>query len=187
MVVQFGFYVAASSVGRALRPTFSHIVSGINPDLHQLRHYQVFRPLDNPSPPANGAAVSRLSKLAALFLVALWLPATLHCALESADVAFLTHDSHEHHHDAPTGGHDDGEEAGHAIEYTAYTASTPSLKVPPPSDSLSALFAALVGSSSVCVEPPLSPARHAPPLELRVAWQFLFRAAPPARAPALNT
>ena len=131
--------------------------------------------------------MSRLSKLAAVLLVALWLPATLHCALESADVAFLTHDDHEHHHNVPAGGRDDGGEAGHAIEYSAYTANTPSLKVPPPSDSLSALFAALVLSSSVCVEPPLSPARHAPPLELRVAWQFLTRAAPPVRAPALNT
>ena len=135
---------------------------------------------------ANRSAVFRLTKLAALLLVALWLPATLHCALESADVAFLTHDDHEHHHNVPADGHDDGGEAGHAIEYTAYTASAPSLRAPLPSDALSAVIAALAWSSAVNIEPPLSPARHAPPPELRVAWQFLFRAAPPVRAPALN-
>lgn len=128
----------------------------------------------------------RLTKLAALLVVALWLPATLHCALESADVAFLTHENHEHHHDAPTDEHNDDGDAAHAIEYTAYTASAPSLRAPLPSDALSAVIAALAWSCAANIEPPLSPARHAPPPELRVAWQFLFRAAPPARAPALN-
>ncbi len=123
-------------------------------------------------------------KLAALLLATLWLPATLHCEFESANIAFLTHDDHEHHHDIPAGSHSENEEAGHAIEYTPYTATTPSLKVPPPTDSLSTLLAALAWPASVCsIEPPLSPARHRPPPEWRVAWQFITRAAPPARAP----
>lgn len=126
-------------------------------------------------------------KLAALLLATLWLPATLHCEFELADIGFLTHDDHEHHHDLPAGSHGESGEAGHAIEYTPYTATTPSLKVPPPADSFSILLAALAWPASVSIEPPLSPARHGPPPEWRVAWQFITRAAPPARAPSLNS
>ena len=47
-------------------------------------------PLDSSSPAANRNAVSRLMKLTALLLATLWLPATMHCEFELADVAFLT-------------------------------------------------------------------------------------------------
>ena len=131
--------------------------------------------------------MSRLRKLAALLLVALWIPATLHCAFELAEIAFLSHDDHDHHHGIPAGTHGGTEDPGHAIEHTPYTATTPSLKVPPPADSLSILLAALAWPASVCIERPLSPASHGPPPEWRVAWQFITRAAPPARAPSLNS
>ena len=128
---------------------------------------------------ANRCAVSRLRKLAALFLVALWLPATLHCQMEAAEVHFLTHDDHSASTDHCPNQHDDH----HALKDAPITASTSSLKVPPPSNSLSFVLFALVDADHYSAAPALSPTRREPPLELKVAWQFSTRAAPPSQAP----
>lgn len=126
--------------------------------------------------------MSRLSTFAAWLLVALWLPATLHCDLEAADVHFLTHDDHHSPTDHGTGTGSDY----HVLKDTAFTASTPSLKVPLPSGSLAVVPAAVFCDCDGWAEPVLSPARQPPPPALKVAWQFITRAAPPARAPALH-
>ncbi len=130
--------------------------------------------------------MSRLRPLVLLLLAALWLPATLHCELEDAEVHFLTHDDHHHsdaHHDHGTGEEDEH----HAFKDTPYSASTSAVKVLPPGDSLSVVLLALLATGREEATPDLSPDRHPPPLELKVAWQFLSRAAPPARAPSLNS
>jgi hypothetical protein len=128
--------------------------------------------------------VRRLRSFAACLLLALWLPAMLHCDLEAANV-HIAHNAQ--HSDAAPGGCADNEpESCHPIESGAYTAAAPSLKVPPPSDSLHALIAALACLCHECNATALStsPDRHSPPPELRVGWHFITRAAPPARAPS---
>jgi hypothetical protein len=131
-----------------------------------------------------------------LLLSALWLPAILHCELEAADVRLLTHDHHhEHaadhaHHapDQPDSDHGHGATDGpHALEDTPFTATTPGLKVPPPADFVSPVLFALLSLPPYFAEPILSPERHPAPPDLQAAWQFLTRAAPPARAPSLHS
>ncbi len=130
--------------------------------------------------------VSRMTKLTALLLVALWLPASLHCKLEAADVHFLTHD--DHHHADTDQDHGNGtEDEHHAFMDAPYTAGATAVKILPPGDSLSVVLLALIASGREVVVSQLSPDRHPPPLELKSAWQFLARAAPPARAPSLNS
>jgi hypothetical protein len=131
-----------------------------------------------------------------LLLSVLWLPAILHCELEAADIRLLTHDHHHEHdvdhtHGAEAGhqdshGHDSGDGA-HALKDTPFTAGLPGVKVLPPSDSVSPALRALLSLPRLCVEPALSPERHPPPPGLQAAWQFIARAAPPARAPSLNS
>lgn len=127
----------------------------------------------------------RSNRLLALLLLALWLPATLHCDLERAavHVHVLTHE----HHDHSSACHGNGPDSFcHAIEDVAFTASAPSLKISLPADSLSVVLASLVRYLAEAVEPALSVPRHDPPLALTVVWQFVRRAAPLARAPELN-
>jgi hypothetical protein len=136
--------------------------------------------------------MSRLRPLFALFLSVLWLPAVLHCELEAANIQLLTHDHHHEHdldhahhaadqHDANHGhGSDEGT---HALDDTPFTATAPGLKVLPPADAVSPVLLALLSLPQKLAEPALSPERHPPPLELAAAWQFVSRAAPPARAP----
>lgn len=120
-----------------------------------------------------------LRRLIALVLVALWLPATLHCDLEAAglEIGVLCHD-----HDTPEAAAAHcSDDACHAIEDAAYTA---------------VVLTKLVGVISFSVlallpEPPdlpaatLSPASTDVPLEVPRSWQFTTRAAPPARAPSV--
>jgi hypothetical protein len=129
--------------------------------------------------------MSRLSTLVAFLLAALWLPAALHCELEAADVHFLTHEAHHSDgadHDHGTGADDEH----HAFKDAPFTVSAPAVKILPPVDSLSAALLSFLAIGREEVASALSPERHPPPLELTVAWQFMDRAAPPARAPALN-
>lgn len=126
----------------------------------------------------------------------LWLPAILHCELEAADIQLLTHEHHHEHdvdHAHPAGsahqdshGHEGGD-GSHALKDTPFTAGVPGMKVLPPPDSVSPVLLALLSHPQPCVEPVLSPKRHPPPPDLQVAWQFIARAAPPARAPSLNS
>lgn len=130
--------------------------------------------------------VSRLRLTFALLLAALWLPAVLHCQLEAADVPFLTHD-HDHgvevEHAHGTGSGDDH----HAFKDTPVRASKVVVKLLPPGHSQAIVLLRWLGTGADAGLPALSPERHPPPLELRVAWHFLARAAPPARAPSRHS
>jgi len=122
--------------------------------------------------------VHRLRRLLALALLAIWLPATLHCDLEAAglEIGVLCHD-----HDTPEAAaahcHD---EACHAIEDAAYTAITLTKLV----GVISLSIVALLPEPLELPAAALSPARTDTPRELLRGWQFTTRAAPPARAPA---
>ncbi len=120
-----------------------------------------------------------------LLLVAAWLPVTLHCRLEAAGLQGADECCTSEQTAKPAG--DCKDDACPTVEEALYKETSQSLKVATPA--LVECFAGLASlsqPSALPAEPALSPERHAPPLELKVAWQFVTRAAPPARAPALN-
>lgn len=128
----------------------------------------------------------RFSTLAALLLVALWLPVTMHCQLENAGL-FECDGCCMVDQATDTGAGCKGD-ACPSVEEALFKESSATLTVSAPSETDGTLCLALadpLGNASA--EPDLSPARHAPPMELKVAWQFLSRAALPARAPSLNS
>ena len=125
----------------------------------------------------------RVVQLLALLLLALWLPATLHCQLEAA--GFGTR-----HHDncctdsTKTGTTDCRDDACANIEASLRKETAPVLALAAPEACLCLLCLPAPACACVgCVEPALSPERHEAPPELAVTWHFLARAAPPARAP----
>ncbi len=131
-------------------------------------------------------SVTRLSRMLILFLVTAWLPVTLHCRLEAA--GFYDADDCCAGEQAAEPAGDCKDDACPTVEEALYKEASQGLKVATPA--LAECFACLASlspPSAAPAEPALSPERHSPPLEFKVAWQFLSRAAPPARAPSLNT
>jgi hypothetical protein len=126
--------------------------------------------------------MSRLLRISILALVALWLPVTLHCRLEAAGF-FVPHDDCAKVQ-TDCAGTDCKDDACPTVEDTLYKDSTQALKVVAPDISLCFVLLELPAPRQLI--PALSPVRHAVPLEIAAAWQFIHRAAPPARAPSLN-
>lgn len=141
--------------------------------------------LDQCSRPRIVRSVSRFARMLVLLLVAAWLPVTLHCRLEAAGL----HGADEccaSEQTAQTTG-DCKDDTCPTVEEALYKETSQGLRLATPAlvecfTGFAPLFRPLVLS----IEPALSPERHAPPLELKAAWQFVTRAAPPARAPSLN-
>ena len=124
----------------------------------------------------------RLTKLIALLLVALWLPATLHCELEASGLF-------EPFTECVAAGDECCDDTVCVtVEEALFKETAHALKVSAPDDDACLVCLAVAApSDAFFADPVLSSARHESPPELGVAWQFLSRAAPPARAPALNT
>ena len=125
--------------------------------------------------------MSRLHRLASLVLVALWLPVTLHCELEATGLfGPLT--------ECVASGDDCCADTDCiTVEEALFKESATALMVSAPAAaSCLVSFAVTVPPAVHFAGPVLASARPAPPPELAVAWQFLSRAAPPARAPALD-
>jgi len=122
-------------------------------------------------------------RLLLLSLVALWLPVTLHCQLEAAGF-FAPHDDCAT--ELAAGPCSDCRDDNCAtVEDTLYKEPSLGLLVAASTAcNFLACFALVTPDSAT--EFALSPARHSPPPELKVGWQFSTRAAPPARAPTLN-
>lgn len=148
------------------------------------------RPLTRRRFPGSFSAVSFLRRFIAVALLALWLPATLHCALEAAGlkIAFVCHDhddGHGHSHPAPAPDHHGAQshtDACHPLEDAAIKPTS---------------VAKLVGQATffliafLPVPPELPVDRVCPertdvPRELGRGWQFATRAAPLARAPSAS-
>lgn len=121
------------------------------------------------------------SRFVALFLLALWLPATQHCDLEAAGIDFMTHDGH-----ASSACHDTCvDDACHNIEGAAFTKGGNTLRVLPPP--------AMILCACLIHVPPPPPAVETPVIDdgtgsrrllvLHRTWDFVRRAALPARAP----
>jgi hypothetical protein len=116
-------------------------------------------------------------------LLALWLPATLHCRLEAAGV-FDPHCSEEQSAQA---GEDCTDDVCPTVEDGLYKDSAATFTVAAPAEcAVPAGGALLLALIRLAAEPVLSPVCHEPPSELTVRWQFITRAAPSARAPSLT-
>lgn len=135
----------------------------------------------------NRCPVSRLKKLAALLLVALWLPATLHCQLEGLglDALFACPTGSDQAAHADKG--DCADDACQLIETGQITFAKARLDLN--------LLPALACACHLCLfdagppapAPEISASRQDETLPLQRTWQFARRAALPARAPdALN-
>jgi hypothetical protein len=136
--------------------------------------------------PGSFSAVSFLRRFIAVALLALWLPATLHCALEAAGFDELFHCAADHHssceHEAPA---DATRDACDIIEGSAFKPAANSALLPPPV--LSAHFLIFtVPPVALDLTPPPSglDERILAPPEVARTWHFVARAALPARAPS---
>lgn len=128
--------------------------------------------------PNSLASVLRLRRLLTFALLALWLPATLHCDLEAAGLAlpFVCHD-----HDTATGlDLPCADDECHALDRASYTAFALTKLV---SATVLSVLARLPDSIETPVDG-VRPERTDVPRKLRRTWQFDTRAAPPARAPS---
>lgn len=126
-------------------------------------------------------------RLAALLLIALWLPALLHCRLEAAGIFFDADCCDRAPGAPPPAAADKGcaQDSCAVAEGEFTSPAAASLSVPAP-----VLCAVFIGSESLCptiaVRPPpatgIVEAAAAPP-EVKCAWVFVTRAALPPRAP----
>ena len=125
--------------------------------------------------------VPRLRQLVALAVLALWLPATLHCALEAAgfDGVFACADGHE------TGAHDEApRDACDVIEGAAFKPAANTTALPRPS-LCACLLCFVAPPPAIDLTPPVTGVSEqvAAPPEIARAWVFVERAALPPRAP----
>jgi len=131
--------------------------------------------------------VQRLRRILALALVALWLPATLHCALEAAGLDDFFHCVNDLHapcdHSSPA---DLPVDACNVIEDASFKPASDTAVLPPPSF-CACLLCFVVPSPVLALSSPPSglTARIEPPPEVARTWHFTARAAPPSRAPSL--
>lgn len=116
-------------------------------------------------------------RLIALLLLALWLPATLHCDLETAGV-HIGIICHDHETQAESDNHCT-DDACHTLEASALTAFTLTKLV----GSVTLSVVALLPTPLELPADSVRPERTDVPCELGRRWQFSRRAAPPARAP----
>jgi hypothetical protein len=131
--------------------------------------------------------VSRLRRLLALALVALWLPATLHCALEAAGLDDLFHCVNDLHqpckHAAPS---DTPADACNLIEDASFKPANDTALLPPPALCAGLLRFVAPNPTLVLTPPPSGLSdRIEPPPEVARTWHFTARAALPSRAPSL--
>jgi len=115
-------------------------------------------------------------------LLALWLPATLHCDLEAAGVTNIL-GCHDHRAAGPAFGTD---HHCHSIDGVSYKLDFGSSKTPPPPDFI--LFVLPTPGALTATPPPrrITVESRAAPPEIVRTWHFAARAAPPARAPAIE-
>ena len=129
--------------------------------------------------------MQRLRRILALVLVALWLPATLHCDLEAAGLSTLFHCVTDHHVSADSTHSESARDACDVVETGAFMPAADTATLPPPT--LHALLLDFLFVPTVLALKP--PARglceqiSAPP-EVARTWHFVIRAAPPPRAPS---
>jgi len=124
-------------------------------------------------------------RIAPLLLLALWLPAALHCRLEAAGLMPDANCCTETHHEVPADKcADDACDVAEG-EFTKPSSST--LAAPAPALGACLLCFTLVSPPLELTPPPraVSDSVAAPP-EIACTWLFVERAAPAPRAPAVS-
>ena len=117
-----------------------------------------------------------------LAVLALWLPITFHCALESIPgLEFLACPADPSRSGKP--GSDCGDSGCCAAEKSQYKTEQHRLKIPPP-DFLPVLSTPLLTAANTLPDEPGLDLPTAAPPGLPKCWQFLVRAAAPPRAPS---
>lgn len=125
--------------------------------------------------------MKRIFRIAVLLLLALWLPATLHCDLEAAGLAPASMECRDEHADAAH-----ADDNCDVVENGIYKAASATLKIFAPTLLAAGPCPSVALPAPPVFIPPLAPERTDSPPELTRTWQFLARAALPARAPGLN-
>ena len=124
--------------------------------------------------------VRRFRSLSALFLLALWLPATLHCDLEAAGLLA------QQCADECAAGQTASNDGCGVVESGLYKTGTEVVKVPAP-ELLACHFSLPVSSLVEFTEPAAVPVQSAErPLDWVTTWRFVRRAAPSPRDPSLS-
>lgn len=146
--------------------------------------------IDNGLDPTFRRAVRVSSSMLSVLLLAIWLAATQHCALEAAGL-LDGHAGHEAPECCPSES-DRGDACAHdgclVVEGGSFTTANSTIKVPGPS-----MHACIIPLHEVLV-PPIAEMSQAPGLTRGIeeargwvpAWHFERRAAPPPRAPSEN-
>ena len=127
----------------------------------------------------------RLRNAVALLLLALWLPATLHCAIEAATAcapesrAGCEHTPHHPDEDCTS-------DVCATLESGSYRIATAGLQLLPPALTPDPAFlrALILLAAHTETAPPVA-ARAQPPPELPRRWHLVHRTVAPARAPSL--
>lgn len=128
--------------------------------------------LDRPQgPPSCSGPVARLRSLIAALLLAFWLPATLHCAMEQAGLLPEAPTCSDQCFADNCGQFEDGLYARTASVPLKAPVALPLLCLPAP-------------APETIIVPRISPERMSCPPELAENWQFVFRAAPWPGAPS---
>lgn len=125
----------------------------------------------------------RLRQLACLLLVALWVPATAHCDFEAIGFDEIFHCSTDHHTPSADAKSSDTCE----VVESGWIKRAPSeidLTIPTATCICLICAGTPLSLSSRDVAPPSLNEHGAAPPELVRTWQFIFRAALPARAPS---
>lgn len=126
-------------------------------------------------------------KLAALFLATLWLPATLHCQLEHLGLETLFACADQPAATAHTDGDTCADDSCQTLEEGQFVLSKSKIDpaiLPVPACSCVLCF---IPVAPPVPAPEISAIGQEMILPLQRTWQFITRAAPFARAPALNT
>ena len=132
-----------------------------------------------------------LRRTIALLLLAVWLPATLHCEVEAAEIALhlagcTETDATDHHHDVAPENCIADNCATVEGSFTANSSSPAAARAPVVS---AAPFIALVSVPAFALSPPpvtgVIEALAAPP-QISRSWIFVLRAAPWPGAPSLS-
>jgi hypothetical protein len=125
--------------------------------------------------------VSRLRPFLIAALLACWLPATVHCALEAAELMDVTCCSEDFH---PVTPHETSDHCNGWEETLATAADPLSVKAPSFVSCLCQLCCAVAPALPRATVEPLRPPPDTAPPDL-TRWQFEHRTALPARAPSL--
>jgi hypothetical protein len=126
--------------------------------------------------------MNRLRQCLVLLLVALWLPATLHCALESSGLFGSAAICCTDEHTTAAGDNHCETDSCAVLESNLVRPVGTDLVVPAPV-ALACLFCLIEITPETIIVPTVSPERtHCPP-ELARTWQFVARAALSPRAP----